>query len=61
MRRVIKLSILTVTILKIHMPVFYVRGADIVSVPAKIEDYYRYDKIKKRWVWSEKDVKPSRE
>lgn len=59
MRRV-GLVIVTLTILKIQMPVFHVRGADIVSVPAKIEDYYRYDKIKKRWVWSEKDVKPSR-
>lgn len=57
-----RVGLLTVVlaVLKIQMPVFYVKSADIVSVPAKIEDYYRYDRVKKKWVWSGDKVKPSR-
>ena len=29
------------------------REPDVKSVPAKLEDYYTFDKITRRWVWNE--------
>ena len=45
------------TVKKHNPPVVYKveipnRKPDVVSVRAKLEDYYRYDRKTKKWVWS---------
>jgi len=48
-------TLIIITMLKLQMPIFKVkrRLPDIVSSPAKIENYYTYDKSLRKWVWDE--------